>query len=115
MAIKRILKINSSWTELFTRKKKKTFENIVGKKKMVITGISYFSTNDSTQWQTTVVFWVTFNVSSANAFSFDRRKVLSFVKESTDRQTYGPHYDLTSYYNSRVWAWKDGVLKTLWE
>ena len=61
--------------------KKKAFENIVGKKKMLVTSIFSFSHSVFFLSQANFNFSVTFILSSANAFNLDQFKNLLFGKE----------------------------------
>ena len=75
-----LCKIFTTKSRLLTTLRKITFENIVGKK-CWLPAFFPFSMIFSNLLKTNLNFWVTFILSSANAFNLDQSNILSFGKE----------------------------------
>ena len=99
-----MLTLYHTMTTFDTLKEKALLKTLWEKKKMLVTSIFFFSHNVFYPMNITLMFSVTFNLSSANAFNLGEPKILSSGKGLILYHTIPTFNDFNR-----------GLLKTLWE
>ena len=104
---------STTQSQLSTTLYKKPFENIVGKREMLVIKIFSFSHNVFYPFKNKFQFFSHLFLSSANAFNLDQSKISSFGKELIEVWRCSPLSMLTQYYTNP--GFDDHAIESYWK